>query len=56
MLSVKSDSVVELALRKAEFERKRDLIQDQLVEDFEQDLEKGGNLNCCIAYCTLYVL
>lgn len=41
MLTVKSDSAVELALLKAEHERKQELTQAKLRDDHKQDLEKG---------------
>jgi hypothetical protein len=41
MLSAKSDSVVEVALLRAGYERKQEIIQAKLKESHRKDLDKG---------------
>ena len=41
MLSAKSDSVVEVALLRAEYERKQEIMQAKLKDIHKKDLEKG---------------
>ena len=41
MLSAKSDSVVEVALLRVEYERKQEIIQAKLKEAHKKDLDRG---------------
>ena len=41
MLSVKSESVVELALLGVEYERKQEVMYAKLMDDHKKSLEKG---------------
>lgn len=41
MLSAKSDSVVEVALLRAGYERKQEIMQAKLKEAHKKDVEKG---------------
>jgi hypothetical protein len=41
MLSAMSDSVVEVALLRAEYERKQEIVHAKLKETHKKDLEKG---------------
>jgi hypothetical protein len=41
MLSARSDNVVEVALLRAELERKQEIMQAKMKEAYRKDLDKG---------------
>ena len=50
MLSAKSDSVVEVALLRAEYERKQEIMQAKQKEMLKKDLEKGDEIEKYMIY------
>lgn len=49
MLSAKSESVVEVALLRAEYERKQEVLQAKMKEAHKRDIEKSKHLNLLVA-------
>ena len=55
MLSAKSDSVVEVALLRAEYERKQEIMQAKLKDIHKKDLEKGKKMWLVVCNCSVFL-